>query len=325
MRKHRPLYVFVVGSIVATIAVTVYIASIRVQSDLGAQPEDATGWSVATRPSASAIPSEADFDGAGELPERVGANGVTENPGSQIAVLGTADSADSRSRPTSGRLNDGAELGAADKGESVLEVEPAPNSELPCWQLTSNLTENYYTVDQDTEVVFSGESSARISSISNEAQFGTLSQTVSAAAFAGKRVEFSAFLKFENVSRGVSLWVLATDAAGNITVSQRLNWVPGSFDWHSRSIVVDVPIESVALRYAVNITGEGTLWVDDARIVAVDSLVAVTFPDASPPNGWRGNLASPEARSLPSSSQNTDFEIWDAGENEQRACAAEAP
>ena len=226
-------------------------------------------------------------------------------------------------RPASDSLRDDAESKVEDR-ETTPELEVEPGSELPCWRLTSNLPENYYTVSQDREEAFSGESSARIDSVSSNAQFGTLSQTINAAAFAGKRVEFSAFLKFEDVSRGVSLWVIATDAAGNITVSQRLNWVPGTFDWHSRNIIVDVPIESVALSLAVNILGEGTLWVDDARIVDVGPSADLTFPERSSGNGWKGKSAPPDAGSLPDSTWNMDFETWDADNAVQRPCLAEA-
>lgn len=206
------------------------------------------------------------------------------------------------------RIANAASQSESDDSENIAkesrEAEPA------CWLQSTNLPENYYTVDQDQDEVFAGKSSVRFGSNSENAQWGSLWQSINAAAYAGKRVEFSAFLKFQDAAPGVSLYVMTTDANGVITGGGRLDWISGSMDWHSRSLVLDIPSDSAALTYAFNILGQGTLWVDDARIVTVGDAVELTYPERNPRNGRGGIALAPDVGSLPGAPLNTDFEIW---------------
>jgi hypothetical protein len=313
MTLHRS---FIGGAITAGIITLVFLAPRTEPLDVGARLRDAgrlPALAETTEPTRT-VPST-NLNAVESAPETLGGDDLARNSLRRDTVFGT-DPLTLAVQQNRGARSSGVEVDAHEDNEATFEGETKPISEPECWQLTSNLPQSFYTVIQDKEQVFSGESSARIESMSSRAQFGTLSQTINASAFAGKRIEFSAFVRLEGVVRGVSLWVLATDAAGGITVSQRLDWIPGSLDWHSRNIVVDVPVQSVALTYAFNILGEGTLWVDAARVAALDG--------ASAPNGRRGSLVAPDVASLPVSSLNTDFEAWDTDSGQQRHCAAEA-
>jgi hypothetical protein len=326
MRRVR-LYLAALSVAAAGVTLVLFVTRSLEQQDelsfgtLGTRSAQQRGVTAGKGTSAGA-PYEQKVEVIANLSDRSGENRSGKDSTLQDVVVGSSAQANVHSAPEPSSKNRPPDR-SDDAG--TTKDESHPDSKAACWQLSSNLPERYYSVDQDKEQAFDGESSARITSTSSKAQFGTLSQTINAAAFAGKRVEFSAFIRFENVTSGVSLWVFATDVAGSITVSQRLDWVSGSHDWYSRSIVVDIPGESVALTYAFNISGEGTLWVDDARIAAVGEGVAATFPPATLVNGQAGSLAPPNLASLPTSAANTDFEAWKFGDGEQLSCGAGEP
>jgi hypothetical protein len=322
MKLRRAFYLFAGGAIAASIIVAAFLAPETDTLEIGAALPNADRLPVLaeTTEPARSVRSETNRNAVERATETIGGDDLVRDPLWRDTVVGTGTLTSASQQNRSSRssvmvVEVHAESGAA------LEGATKPISEPACWRLTSNLPENFYSVTQDNEQALSGESSARMESTSSRAQFGTLSQTIDASAFAGKRIEFSAFVRLEGVSGGVSLWVLATDVAGGITVSQRLDWIPGSLDWHSRSIVVDVPLQSVALTYAFNLLGEGKLWVDDAHIAALGT-VATMPPAATARAGHRGSLVAPEVASLPVSSFNTDFEVWDTGNTLHPDCAA---
>lgn len=263
----------------------------------------------------SGVPTQIAADSAGQENRRESVE-VASQPDSAFnpSVLGAIQA------PEEGeRITNATSQSEADDSENI--EKESRKSEPACWLQYTNLPENYYTVDQDQDEVFAGESSVRFGSISENAQWGSLWQSINAAAYAGKRVEFSAFLKFQDAAPGVSLYVMTTDANGSITGGGQLDWISGSMDWHSRSLVLDIPSDSAALTYAFNILGQGTLWVDDARIVPVGDGVELTYPERGPRNGGGGIASRPDIGSLPDSPLNTDFEIWDV---ESEHCSSSA-
>jgi hypothetical protein len=166
----------------------------------------------------------------------------------------------------------------------------------------------YYAVARDERVVWNGTSSARFSASDDRAQHGMLQQTVSASAFAGKRIEFSAVLKTESATLGAKVWLIAVDARGMIVAESGSSWLPGTRDWHRQSIVAAIPPHAAAITFAFRMLGRGMLWVDDAKIAAVASDGTVDAVATVTVNA--GFLPAPST-TLPTTPQNLDFEVWD--------------
>ena len=140
------------------------------------------------------------------------------------------------------------------------------DSALPsCWVAVSNLPEMYYAIARDDREVWNGSSSARFFAFDDRAQHGILQQTLSAGAFAGRRLEFSAFLKTESAILGVKVWLIAVDSRGTIVAENGTDWLRGTLDWHPQTVVADIPAEAVAITLAFRVLGRGTLWVDRAE------------------------------------------------------------
>jgi hypothetical protein len=206
---------------------------------------------------------------------------------------------------------------AEDPNEANAEDQRDPGADddgsVPyCWVAISNLPEMYYAAARDRREVWSGDSSARFFALDDRAQHGLLQQTVDARAFAGKRLEFSAFIRTEAAVSGVKVWLIAVNSQGLIVAESGSDWLKGTLDWHSRAIVADIPADAAAITFALRMLGRGTLWVDDARIAnaADGGSGGPVAAGAVSPN--RGFWPSPSA-TLPTAPQNLDFETWGSG------------
>jgi hypothetical protein len=166
----------------------------------------------------------------------------------------------------------------------------------------------YYAIARDDREVWNGSSSARFFAFDDRAQHGILQQTLSAGAFAGRRLEFSAFLKTESAILGVKVWLIAVDSRGTIVAENGTDWLRGTLDWHPQTVVADIPAEAVAITLAFRVLGRGTLWVDRAEVATVARDGSAAAAGTVTPN--RGFLPSP-SNALPTAPQNLDFEVWD--------------
>jgi hypothetical protein len=174
----------------------------------------------------------------------------------------------------------------------------------------------YYAVARDEAQVWNGSSSARFSAFDDRAQHGLLQQTISARAFAGKRLQFSAFIKTEAAVAGVKVWLIAVDSRGKIVAESAMEWLTGTLDWHARSVVADIPAEAAAITLAFRVLQRGTLWVDRAEVVTVAREANAAPVGVVTPNA--GVLPRPSP-ALPTAPHNLDFEAW----NGEGACPSD--
>lgn len=109
-----------------------------------------------------------------------------------------------------------------------------------------------------------------------------LEQTFHAAAWRGKRVRFSAWLRGDRLEGSAGLWI-TTFGADAPPLSPGLttagNGRDGSFDWERLSVVVDVPPEADTIALALWIEARGKLWLDDATLEAVGTEVPLSSVD----------------------------------------------
>lgn len=160
--------------------------------------------------------------------------------------------------------------------QSDMAVEGTQN---PYGWLVTGLNPQAYRSGTDYEIKHQGHASGFLESISEmPAGFGTLMQMFKAEEYKGQRIRFSGFARSEQVEEWAGLWmrvdgnneeVLQFDNMGNRPINGTTPWTP-------YSIVLDVPVESVAIAFGVLLNGRGKVWIDSLRFDVVDEKVPLT-------------------------------------------------
>jgi C-terminal processing protease CtpA/Prc len=135
------------------------------------------------------------------------------------------------------------------------------------------------TIFIDDQIVHSGKYAARIErDASSSAAFSTLTTTIPLD-FAGKTVEWRGFIKTENVSDFVALWLREDGTGGSVAFStlQGLG-LKGTADWKEYSITVPVLPEGKQLFFGFLLAGTGKAWVDDLQLL-VDAKPVAQAPN----------------------------------------------
>lgn len=103
-------------------------------------------------------------------------------------------------------------------------------------------------------------------------------QSVGAAAFQGKRVRFSAAVKTRELVRTAALWMRVDRPGAPASAFDNMQNRPiqGTTEWTRYAIVLDVAVDASSLSFGAFITGEGTIWLDDAKLEVVDASVPTT-------------------------------------------------
>ena len=137
----------------------------------------------------------------------------------------------------------------------------------------------HYDMGIDRSVVFNGKSSGYIRSNRPDPEgFGTYMQMFDATEFRGKRMQFSAFVKTENVESWASLW-MRVDGEGRPIAFDNMQkrQIKGTQNWTKYSIVLDVdPTKAVNMAFGVMMAGKGAVWIDGVKFEPVGENVPVT-------------------------------------------------
>jgi len=106
---------------------------------------------------------------------------------------------------------------------------------------------------------------------------GTLSRTVPAQRWRGKRVRLSADLRTDRAGR-VQMWMRVDGPNRQVLAFDDMQSRPirGTSRWRRYSIVLDVPASATHINYGFLLAGSGTVWAKDFAINAVPTRVAVT-------------------------------------------------
>jgi hypothetical protein len=96
-------------------------------------------------------------------------------------------------------------------------------------------------------------------------------QTLSAAAYQGKRVRLTGWVKTEDANdAGGHLWMRIDGQNGMLQFDNMDGRAPkGTTDWQEYSVVLDVPAEASTVNYGFFIGGSGKTWVNGMTIDAV--------------------------------------------------------
>jgi hypothetical protein len=149
---------------------------------------------------------------------------------------------------------------------------------------------NDYDMGIDRSVSLRGKSSGYIKNNKPDpGGFGTYMQMFDAEDFRGKRVQFSAFVRSENVENWAGLWMRVDGENKPIAFDNMQNRaIKGTQTWTRYAVVLDVD-SAKARRIAIGVllAGKGAVWIDDVRFETVGENVPVTEVKAPVPSGPR--------------------------------------
>jgi hypothetical protein len=129
--------------------------------------------------------------------------------------------------------------------------------------------------------------------------FGTIMQSFDAAAYMGKRVRFSAFVRAEGVKKNgnpawAALWMrIDGQAVGSGGHRETLGFdnmhdtgtdrsIHGSMPWKPISIVLDVPEGATSISFGMMLAGAGEVWMSGVKFEPVGPEVKVTATPRRP-------------------------------------------
>jgi hypothetical protein len=115
-----------------------------------------------------------------------------------------------------------------------------------------------------------GEGIGYIKSIvPNPSGFTSLTGSIKADNYRGKRVRLSAFVKSEDVKGWAGLWMRIDGPNGKQLGFDNMQHRPikGTSDWKKHEVVLDVPEDSIKIWYGVILNEEGQVWVGDLLLI----------------------------------------------------------
>jgi hypothetical protein len=150
--------------------------------------------------------------------------------------------------------------------------------EIPGWFKAGNRPQDY-SMGVDRSVIVSGKPSGFVKCIAAEAPgFGTYMQSFDADEYRGKRVQFSALVKAENVNDWAGLWMRVDgESRSGIAFDNMQNRpIKGTQNWARYSVVLDVESKATGIAFGILLAGKGGVWINDVRFEVVNVSVPVT-------------------------------------------------
>ena len=109
-------------------------------------------------------------------------------------------------------------------------------------------------------------------------EFATVMQSVSAEAYRGKRIRFSAQLSTVEVAGQAALWMRVDGQNGKVLSFDNMASRPvsGTKSWQRYDVVLDVPAESASIVFGFLLAGSGKVKAAEFTLDAVDASTATT-------------------------------------------------
>jgi hypothetical protein len=137
------------------------------------------------------------------------------------------------------------------------------------------------TIFVDENVVHSGRWSVRLErTASSKEDFSVITKTIPMK-FTGKRIDLFGWLKLENVSGMVGLWLREDSRTGKVLELGNM-WrrqLKGTHDWAEYSEAIPINPKATELRFGFLMFGTGKAWADDLDLY-VDGKLVWELPQA---------------------------------------------
>ena len=278
--KAKVLWLVAVAALVTFIAIQWWRAG--VQSDTSATDEVARAGSE-TPPAAgsqsSGPPKKTEMPAASPEPVKSASDDSRTSASTSLGPEPASASVTTAGAPGLSTLT-----GTRNNAGDAAEAERFPRDWRRCSPMSGGAIAGY-RIASDSTNVWRGSASVQIAS--REARpnpaGAALCQWVSAAAFKGRRVAFSAQMQTVRATPGAHLIFRADSADSQVVAFSTMSrhWIPGTTAWAHHSIVIDVPEKAALIMIGVALVNTGSVWVDDVALDVVDHNWPVT--ESAPP------------------------------------------
>ncbi|WP_234900660.1 hypothetical protein [Bacillus altitudinis] len=108
-------------------------------------------------------------------------------------------------------------------------------------------------------------------------------QQIKSERYRGERLQFSAFVKSEDVKGSVGLWMRIDHSSGEVLAFDNMMNRPitGTNGWNHFSVVLDISVKSEVIVFGILLHGQGQIWMDELIFKTVDENVPVTEQNAA--------------------------------------------
>jgi erythromycin esterase len=144
-----------------------------------------------------------------------------------------------------------------------------------------------YHLDVDTTDAHGGKACGRIQFVEGDGKgFATFTQRVAPNAYRGKRVQYTGWLKTQDVDGQAAMWMrvdgpVRTEPLAFDNMDDRP--IKGTTAWKQYTITLDVPEEAIGIYFGFLLAGKGTLRGDDFKLEAIGPATSVIRPSAPAP------------------------------------------
>jgi len=161
----------------------------------------------------------------------------------------------------------------------LLRAESPQSQTQDKWFLAGSNRKDF-TITPDPGTTHSGKPSMLLScDLKDVFGFGTVMQQQPPAAFLGKRVRMSAWVKAEDVKGEAGLWlrVDGKDQTAPLAFDNMNDRaIQGTSDWRRYEVVLDVAPEARNLAFGLLMENTGRVWLDDLNFEVVDAKIPTT-------------------------------------------------
>ncbi|WP_242731665.1 hypothetical protein [Bacillus altitudinis] len=107
-------------------------------------------------------------------------------------------------------------------------------------------------------------------------------QQIKSERYRGERLQFSAFVKSEDVKGSAGLWMRIDHSSGEVLAFDNMMNRPitGTNGWNHFSVVLDISVKSEVIAFGILLNGQGQIWMDELIFKTVDENVPVTEQNA---------------------------------------------
>jgi hypothetical protein len=161
-----------------------------------------------------------------------------------------------------------------------LEPMPAP------WLVSGTHRANYQAGLLPSASTYDGSRVVQLrlrDSVADAVGFGTLTQSISASHYTGRRVRFAAAIRTREVSDWAGLWLRVDTASGPHEMDNMHDRpLSQTTEWQQASVVLDIPKEAASLHFGVLLSGAGAVDLAQPRFEEVGTEVPVTAKPPTP-------------------------------------------
>jgi hypothetical protein len=160
----------------------------------------------------------------------------------------------------------------------VSEVPMENSLRLPKgWFVTGDAPDKY-EIGVDPTLTYETQACVTLKACPAPTEFAALAQTIKAEAYRGKRLQFSAAVRSENVENRAALFMRVGGTHGQMLAfdNMRNRPITGTNEWARHAIVLDMAEEAETIVFGLLLSLQGQVWMADVHLEVVSRDIPTT-------------------------------------------------